>query len=55
MAKFSSTWLARKRQFRSLTGVEVETFHKMTFATGLMWMIFRYFSSRYIDHIYDFF
>jgi len=29
MAKFSSTWLARKRQFRSLTGVEVETFHKM--------------------------
>jgi transposase len=29
MAKFRSAWLARKRQFRSLTGVEAETFHEM--------------------------
>ena len=27
MAKFNSAWLISKRQFRSLTGVEAETFH----------------------------
>ena len=26
MAKFNSVWLLRKRQFRSLTGVEADTF-----------------------------
>ena len=29
MAKFNSTWLIGKRQFRSLTGVDAETFHKL--------------------------
>lgn len=29
MAKFNSAWLLRKRQFRSLTGVEPATFHMM--------------------------
>jgi len=29
MAKFTSTWLVGKRQFRSLTGVDAKTFHKM--------------------------
>ena len=29
MAKFNSAWLISKRQFRSLTGVEAETFHKL--------------------------
>jgi transposase len=29
MAKFNSAWLLRKRPFRSLTGVDAGTFHKM--------------------------
>jgi transposase len=29
MTKFNSTWLRRKRQFKSLTGVEAETFDAM--------------------------
>ena len=29
MAKFNSTWLLRKRPFRSLTGVEAGTFREM--------------------------
>jgi len=29
MGKFNSTWLLRKRPFRSLTGVDAGTFHKM--------------------------
>jgi len=29
MAKFNSVWLLHKRPFRSLTGVDVGTFHKM--------------------------
>lgn len=29
MAKFNSTWLLRKRQFRSLTGVDVATYQTM--------------------------
>lgn len=29
MAKFDSTWLLGQRQFRSLTGVDAKTFHKM--------------------------
>ncbi len=29
MAKFNSAWLISKRQFRSLTGVETDTFHAL--------------------------
>ena len=29
MAKFNSAWLISKRQFRSLTGIEVDTFRKL--------------------------
>ena len=29
MAKFNSAWLISKRQFRSLTGIEANTFHKL--------------------------
>ncbi len=29
MAKFNSAWLIHKRQFRSLTGVEADTFRKL--------------------------
>jgi len=29
MAKFNSAWLISKRQFRSLTGVEADTFGKL--------------------------
>lgn len=29
MAKFNATWLTGKRQFRSLTGVDVSTFHQI--------------------------
>jgi len=29
MAKFNSAWLISKRQFRSLTGIEADTFRKL--------------------------
>jgi DDE superfamily endonuclease/Helix-turn-helix of DDE superfamily endonuclease len=30
MAKFNAAWLTRKRQFRALTGVDIDTFYVMT-------------------------
>lgn len=37
MAKFNAAWLLRKRQFRSLTGIEPETFRQMTERLRPLW------------------
>lgn len=37
MAKFNATWLTRKRQFRSLTGIDVGTFYQMVERLRVVW------------------